>query len=228
MNYLEKFDSVLLSDNVVDNFYNEFNNNPSFKQWLISVLPEIEECERQQQNHPWHIYNVLGHILHSVENMNSRTKKFSASTQKMLAFVMLFHDIGKPSAHSTRVKDGKVIDSFFNHNVKSEAIAQLRLPAFGFDQNQIKVMKKLIYNHDIFMFIKDFETDNPNWRTLSPQVVKSEIADLNKVGDGVELMKYLILIGYADNSAQNQVLAKDAKKLIEKFEKIYVEIVKNN
>ena len=55
----ELFEKIILSDNVVELFYENFNNNEEFKNWINKYLPEIEDCEKQQQNNPWHIYNVL-------------------------------------------------------------------------------------------------------------------------------------------------------------------------
>ena len=221
MDYLDKLNNILLSQDVYDNFYKEFNSNSDFRQWLNNVLPEIELCEKQQQNNPWHLYNVLGHILKSVEEINKQTKPLNEDVRKMLAYVMLFHDIGKPATHLVREKNGELIDSFFYHNKKSSEIAGIRLPGLGFSAEQITVMQKLIYNHDVFMFIKDFKTSNPHWRTLNPQVVQSEINDLNSVGNGYELMQYLIYVGKADNLAQNPKLANESLRMLDKFEQIY-------
>lgn len=221
MDYLEKLNNILLSQNVYDNFYNEYNNNLDFKNWLNKVLPEVELCELQQQHNPWHLYNVLGHILKSVEEINKLTVNLSPDVRKMLSYVMLFHDIGKPATHLVREKNGELIDSFFYHNRKSSEIAGVRLPELGFNKDQIVVMQKLIYNHDVFMFIKDFKTSNPHWRTLSPNIVQSEIDDLNQVGNGYELMQYLIYVGKADNLAQNPKLAGESLKMLDKFQQIY-------
>ena len=42
-------------------------------------MPQVEDCKNQEQNNPWHKYNVLDHILHSVEEMN---KQFVAKQQE--------------------------------------------------------------------------------------------------------------------------------------------------
>ena len=69
MDFNSLLDNILLSDYVVDEFKSEYNNNLEFRLWLLGILPEIEDCEKQKQNNPWHIYNVLDHILHSVLRM---------------------------------------------------------------------------------------------------------------------------------------------------------------
>ena len=122
MEYIDILDEVLLSDTVVDNFYDKYNNDAGFKDWLHNVLPEIDMCENQAQHNPWHKYNVLGHILHSVEEMNKMSVNYDASVRRMLSYIMLFHDIGKPACHISRLKYGEMIDSFFNHNIESEKV----------------------------------------------------------------------------------------------------------
>lgn len=213
-------DSILLSDNVVEKFYDNFNNNIEFKNWLNGFLPEIEACEKQQQNNPWHIYNVLKHILVSVEKMNEQTKSYDEHTRLMLAYTMLLHDIGKPECHIVRNKDGKMIDSFFNHNVASEKIARRFLPKVGFEKKDVDVVAKLVYKHDIFMFIRPFKTNNKYWRVLDEKLIREEIQDLSEVGDGKELLKQLVMVGRSDNLAQNPKMTAESLQLLDKFDQI--------
>ncbi len=141
---------------------------------------------------------------------------------------MLLHDIGKPATYIVREKNGKLIDSFFYHNLESEKIAGRVLNQFDFDKNEILIMQKLIKKHDVFMFIKDFKTNNPHWRTLSDKVVLDEINDLNQVGNGFELIQYLIYVGRADSRAQNPKLAGESLRMLDKFEKIYLDLKQKN
>lgn len=206
---------ILLSDNVVEKFYNNFNNNPEFKAWLDEVIPEVQACENQQQNNPWHKYNVLKHILVSVQTMNNQTTNLDSQTRKMLAYVMFLHDIGKPEKHIQRMKQGKLIDSFFNHNIASEKIAKRTLPQLDFTEDEIKIICKLIYKHDVFINIKEYPSQNPHYRILTPKVLQQEIEDLNSVGNGNLLMKYLIMVGRADNLAQNEQMTTEPLHLLE-------------
>ena len=217
---LELLDSIILSDKVVEKFESLYETNVEFRLWLDAVIPEIRQCEKQQQNNPWHKYNVLGHILHSVEEMNKQTAEMELNERRLLAYVMLFHDIGKPATHNVREKDGKMIDSFFNHNIKSEEIARRVLPNLGFSETEVEIIAKLIYKHDIFMFIKDYPTKNRYWRQLTDDLLEEEIQDLNSVGDGETLMSWLVMVGRSDNRAQNEKMTGEALALLDKFDKM--------
>lgn len=220
MENINLLDKILLSDNVVDNFYREYKDNNDFKKWLEKNMPEVLKCEDQRQNNPWHKYNVLSHILHSVEAMNTLTKNMDFGLRRMLAYVMFFHDMGKPECHIERIKDGEKIDSFFNHNIASERIARNVLPDLKFSSEEVGIMCKLIYKHDIFMFIRLHSTSNPYHRVLNNDLIKSEIIDLNSIGDGAFWLKNLILVGRADNMAQNEKMTSESLKLLDKFEQM--------
>ena len=71
MENIKKLNEILLAENVVEEFHKNYVGE--FKVWLDNLIPEIEACQNQQQNNPWHKYNVLDHILHSVEEMNKQT-----------------------------------------------------------------------------------------------------------------------------------------------------------
>ena len=224
--YLKEFDQIICSDNVVDRFYLKYNGDVDFKGWLDKFLPDIQKCEKQGQNNPWHKYNVLGHILHSIESINALSKTLPQKDRRLLSYVMLFHDIGKPDKHIVREKGGAIRDSFFNHNIRSEEIAKCYLPKLGFSEEEVKVMAKLIYKHDIFMFIKPFKSKNQHWRVLNEKLIEEEIADLNQVGNGEKLLKYLIMVGRADNLAQNEKMTAQSLAMLDKFDEMLAEMKK--
>lgn len=219
MENLQRLDEIILSDNVKDRFYQALEDK-AFVRWLEENLPEILICHNTPQNNPWHIYDVLGHILKSVEAINSQTKGMPENERRLLAFVMLFHDIGKPQTKIQRMKNGQLIDSFFNHNVESERIAKERLGGLGFNEEEIKTIAKLVYKHDIFMFIKASPSDNPHWRALTPQLIEEEIADLSSCGDGEKLLRWLVMIGRSDNLAQNPQMIAESLQLVDLFDKM--------
>ena len=213
-------DKIVLSNTAVSDFHNTYESNDDFRYWLLNLMPEIDDCIRQQQNTPWHKYNVMDHILHSVEEMNAQTKNLPESDKRMLAYTMFLHDIGKPACHSTRMKDGRLVDSFFNHNIVSEKVAKRVLPELGFNAKDIKVIAKLVYKHDIFISIKLDNTSSSHHRQLTDKLIDEEIKDLNQVGDGEKLMRYLVMIGKSDTRAQNEKMTANSIKLLEKFDEM--------
>lgn len=219
-NLVKKLNKILLSNNVVENFHNEYSNNDDFRNALLSVLPEVEDCANQEQNNPWHKYNVLDHILHSVEEMNKRTTNMIYSNRLLLAYTMFLHDIGKPSCHIKREKNGRIMDSFFGHNLASAKIANRFLKEIEYGEKDRKTIEKLIEKHDIFMFISDGPTTNPYHRELSPQVIVDEYNDLSQVGNGKVMLRFLTLVGKCDSLAQNEKMTKGPLILLGKFGKM--------
>jgi len=217
---IENLDNILLSNNVVESFHEHYDNNKVFQTFINKILPEIEDCKNQVQNNPWHKYNVLDHILHSVEEMNKQTTNLPENDRRLLAYTMLLHDIGKPACHIQRMKDGKMIDSFFNHNLESERVANRVYSALGFSEEDGKILAKLVRDHDIFMNIKLFNPKNPYWKQLTPELVQSHIDDLSAVGDGGKLMRYLVKVGRADNLAQNEKMTKESLDMLQVLDKI--------
>jgi tRNA nucleotidyltransferase (CCA-adding enzyme) len=218
-------EKIILSDFVVEEFYENFNNNKIFRKWIDNYLPEIGACEAQQQDNPWHIYNVLKHILVSVEKMNSQTHGQSEQVRKRLAYTMLLHDIGKPECHMRRVKDGQMIDSFFHHNDASEKVARRFLNDLGFSKEELEIIAKLVNKHDVFMFIRDGPTQNKFLRPLSNELINDEIKDLNSVGDGKELLTQLVMVRRSDSLAQNPEKTGKSLQLLNKFENMLKNLV---
>lgn len=222
MNNIEILDGVLLGDDVLNNFNKVMENN-EFSEWLISVLPEVEDCANQQQNNPWHIYNVLDHILVSVDKMNKQTENMSFEDRRLLAYTMFLHDIAKPMCHIARMKNGKMIDSFYangGHSVRSAEIAKRVYSDFGFSAKDGKVLERLVCDHDIFMNLTTNNTTNPYLKQLNNDVVLEEIQRLNEVGNGYDLIYKLVKVGKADNGAQNHKMTGSALSLLEQYEKI--------
>ena len=219
MKHLEVLDEVLLSKNVFENFKTAMENE-EFSNWLISIVPEVEDCAKLNQDNPWHIYNCLEHILRGVEEVNKQTKDLPDEERRLLAYSMFYHDMGKPASHIRRFAKayGREVDSFFNHNKKSAAIVRRTAGEFGFNEEQINQIEKLVYDHDIFMFITDEPESNPNHKKLSKDLINEQMLELSSVGDGKKLMQYLIMIGRADNKAQNPEMTAKSLKLLDKME----------
>ncbi len=222
--YIDMLDSVVLSKNAVEDFYALYNGNAEFRIWLDKFIPEVRKCEEQKQNNPWHKYNVLGHILHSVEEMNAMTDALPDEDKRLLAYTMFFHDIGKPDTHIVREKDGEMIDSFFDHNKRGCEIIEPILPGLGFSAEDSAIISKLVDKHDIFMFITEHKTRNPYKRMLTQSVVREEMADLDTVGDGNKLLKYLIMVGRSDNLAQNEKLTGPSLRMLDRFDEMLIDI----
>ncbi len=222
MENIEILDNILLSNSVCESFHSEYENNKEFNNWINSVLPEIKDCYNNPQDNPWHIYNILDHILHSVEEMNKQTKDLNIKDRRLLAYTMFLHDIGKPKCKIKRMKNGVMIDSFFNHNVESAKIAKRVLPLFNFNEVEIRDICDLVYRHDVFINIT-LDTQDKYHKILTEKVLLDEINKF-KNNDKYKYMKYLVMVGRSDNNAQNSVMTKEKIKLLNKIDEMLVSL----
>lgn len=216
---LEKLNNILLSDTALEQFHNEYEKG-DFRNWLFGILPEVEDCKNLKQDNPWHIYNCLDHILHSVEEMNKQSAGMDYDTRRMLAYTMFLHDIGKPECHIRRYSKlyGRAVDSFFDHNKAGVKIADRVLDKFDFNSTDSSVISKFIDMHDIFMSIRLKNDNNPYHHVLTEEYINTQINELNSVGNGEQLLKYLIMVGRADNLAQNPEMTGDSLHLLTVFD----------
>ena len=229
MTNIQKLNSILLSDEACNQFHSTFNSDNDFHSWLTEILPEINACKNMQQNNPWHIYNVLDHILHSVECINKQSTTMSQNERYILALTMFLHDIGKPECHLTRKKNRVVIDSFFHHNEASAKISHRVLPSLQVNPHDATLIEALVLKHDIFMFIVDGKTNNPHHESLSKDILKREIKFFENKGlNGYDSMKKLIMVGRADNLAQNPAITKNSLLLLEKMDLILEDMAKTD
>ncbi len=210
----EKLDSILLSDNVCERFHAEYDADYMFRRRMDLLLPEIQKSMQCEQRGVWHIYNVMDHILHSVEQMNILTADMPADERRLLAYTMFLHDMGKPACRTEEMTaSGETVDRFLHHNEVSADIARRVVPHLNFNELDIMTIVQLVEYHDIFLLLKDHPTRE--WHIpLTEKFVHSFIELLNVFGCGKRNFDYLILVGIADNKAQNPALIEEPLKLI--------------
>lgn len=211
---LNKFlTDILTGEDVAEVFLLEYRMDMSFQREVDKHIPEVLACFGQKQRGKWHIYGVMKHILKSVEEMNRLTVKLPFSERRLLSFTMFFHDLGKPEYHTEKIVDGEVCDSFKGHNKGSERTAKRVLKLFDFTAEEKKIILTLVREHDVFMKFSD--EPNEAWQ-IEPTAenLKKYIEGLSKSGDGKRIFEYLVLVGIADNKAQNRVMTKKTLDLI--------------
>ncbi len=226
---LEKLNRILLSDKTVEEFHTAYQNQ-EFRNWLMSILPEIEDCANTEQDNPWHIYNCLDHILHAVEEINKLDSSYDPETRRLLAYTMFLHDIGKPKCKIRRYSKlyGKEVDSFFDHNLIGMEIANRVLEKFNFDRREKHIICTLIKEHDMFMFIRLEKPSNPHHRQLTDELILEKIEELTGDLDGKTMLEYLLMVGKADNLAQNPSLTTDSLHLLDVMTEMISNLNKTN
>lgn len=158
------------------------------------IMPEFGPCFETMQKNPYHIYSVAEHILKSVSYIEK---------DKVLRWVMLLHDIGKPY---TKTTDEKGIDHFYGHMHESVIIAEKILKRLHFDNRSVSKICRLIELHDL------------NIRPDHKEVRKA----VNRAGD--DIFEELLKVAEADKRAQNPEFLMDKLETIDKIRSIYREI----
>ncbi|MHB1394230.1 MAG: CCA tRNA nucleotidyltransferase [Clostridia bacterium] len=153
------------------------------------TLPEFEPCFLTVQNNPYHAYDVAMHTLHSVANIEKN---------RVLRWVMLFHDIGKPGMKTT---DEKGIDHFYNHQQLSVKLTKAAMLRLRFDKKSMDRILLLVRCHDMHL-----KAEYKSVRQAMFKVGEDEFEDLLKVIE-------------ADKKAQNPKLLEERT---EKFKKLWV------
>lgn len=221
MENIKILDDILLSKNALESFYKVYENNQNFKVWLTNILPEVELSKNQTQNNPWHIYNVLDHILHTVEYINEMTENLTDKDRRFLSYTMFFHDLGKPACRTVRESEGKEMDRFLNHNLAGEKIVLREAHKFGFDEKEVELMARLVHDHDIFLhfYAEDSDPHKDHYKKVDENLINELIKDFNEFGDGRKILNFLVLVGRADALAHTPENAKSKFKIFDKMDK---------
>lgn len=103
---------------------------------LYPIIPELKESQQCTQNSIYHFTNVLHHSLLAIS--------YLPEFDETLAYALLFHDLGKPQAKTT--KNG--IDHFKKHPLYSMEIAKRLCEELKMTSYQKEVIPTLVYYHD--------------------------------------------------------------------------------
>jgi len=102
---------------------------------ITEIIPEIAPTIGFYQNNPYHCYDVLNHILYSVENTRKDVR---------IRLAMLFHDIAKPECYTEADGTGHA----YGHPKISSDTAKTILLRLKYDNNTIETVTQLILYHD--------------------------------------------------------------------------------
>ena len=141
---------------------------------IFEIIPELEPTAGVEQNNSYHCFDVLTHILKSVD---------AAPKNLIIRLTMLLHDIGKPHCY-TESEDG--IGHFYGHQQKGSDMARDILARLKYDKDMIKTVTELILYHD-----QDIE---PRCKHIKRW--------LNKIGE--TRIRQLLEVKHADAAAQSE------------------------
>lgn len=158
------------------------------------VMPEFDRIMLQRQNNPHHAYTTGEHTLLALRNIPAKS---------VLRLTMLFHDMGKPEVFSTDA-DGK--DHFHGHAAHSERIALDIMRRLKFDNDTIRVVRRLVRNHSRY----------PQLTSRDVRVCAYEI--------GPELFDDFLLVKRADITAHHPDIIPDTLHYLQEVERIWRDI----
>ncbi|MGM9619754.1 MAG: CCA tRNA nucleotidyltransferase [Oscillospiraceae bacterium] len=141
---------------------------------LGAFIPELLPSVGFDHRNPHHCYDVWEHTVHAVEGV---------PPEPLLRWVMLLHDLGKPSVCFYDEEAGKA--RFRGHQAASAALAEGILERLRFDTETKERILLLVRNHDQLM-----DPEEKAMRRL-----------LRRFGE--EDLRALIAIRRADNLAQH-------------------------
>lgn len=123
------------------------------KNTIFEIIPELKICDGFNQHNDYHIYDVLEHILHVLDEVENNY---------VLKVAALFHDIGKPNCFTI---DEQGIGHFYGHWNESNKIFNKYANTFNLTQDEIDLINDLIFYHDLNLNenldkIKDVFKDN--------------------------------------------------------------------
>ncbi|MBQ4227365.1 MAG: HD domain-containing protein, partial [Clostridia bacterium] len=165
---------------------------------LFAILPELSPMYCCAQNNPHHAYDVWTHTAISVEN---------APADAVYRLTMLFHDSGKPRAHTVD-QDG--IDHFKLHQLYSAEIAEECLLRLKSDTATLRQVLFLVKEHDLRI----------------PATVKAVKKQMLRLGQS-EFMS-LFPVFRADLLAQNPALIPEKQAHVDELYRISQNIAAQN
>ena len=141
---------------------------------ILEIIPELEQSIGFEQNNPYHCYDVLSHILFSVD---------AAPRELVIRLTMLLHDIAKPKCY-TQSDDGS--GHFHGHPQESSEMSKKILRRLKYDTNTIETVTDLVLYHD--SDVKQERKHIKRW--------------LNKIGE--VRLRQLLVVKRADAIAQSE------------------------
>ena len=162
----------------------------TFKDIIVTFIPEFETCIGFNQNNPYHNYDVFEHTYVAL-------KESDPSTDQVTKLAILFHDIAKPDCMTI---DEKGVSHFYGHSTKSAEMTEQILHRIPIAEHMKSDIVQLVKYHDTIL--DDNDKCIKRW--------------INKIG--IVQMRRLFMIKRADIKAQSQLRLEERLSHINKLE----------
>lgn len=216
MNEREFLEQAVISNNFI-----ELINDQNIYDHILSVDEHVKLMEGFDQKNPHHVYDVLWHTFHTVDNV--KKEDIDDEQYKLLRISAFFHDIGKPECMSETIKNGKVRRHFYGHPQKSVEITKPILEKFEYGEYEKNKILFMVECHDIFMDFK--EENDPKLKSsklaITPKSLKNRIDKINIIEKyNVTIEDFIVLTNLmrADAMAQAPIVIDEFGELIDTME----------
>lgn len=113
---------------------------------LMHIAPEIDACGDVKQDSKYHRYDVLDHLLYTVDHCDN---------DLVLRLAGLLHDIGKPSTRKIVEENDEIRVTFHKHEMVSVNLAREFLKRLRYDVETTKRVLMLVKFH-MFHFTREW------------------------------------------------------------------------
>lgn len=138
---------------------------------LAHIAPEIDACGDVKQDNKYHRYDVLDHLLYTVDHCDS---------DLVIRLAGLLHDIGKPDTRRVIKENGEVRTTFHKHEIVSVNLAREFLKRMKYDEETTKQVLMLVKFH-MFHFTREW-TDSAIRKFIRRVGIGKEYMTKEKIG----------------------------------------------
>lgn len=175
---------------------------------MVSILLGNETAAMVgfEQKNPHHCYDLMNHVLYTVDEMNLKISEIKTSID-LLRTAAFFHDIGKPNVAVE--KENRLV--FYGHAKRSAEISEDLLSKLGYKADEIQLISFYISHHDDFIsFVlptEKYDKENPYLIEITADNILKHINSKsvqNSNYTNIDIWHDLLVLCHADISAQSE------------------------
>lgn len=191
---------------------------------MVSILlgEEAAAMVGFEQRNPHHCYDLMNHVLHTVDEINLKAREIKTSVD-LLRTAAFLHDIGKPNV--AMEKEDRLV--FYGHAKRSAEISEGLLSKLGYKLDEIQLISFYISHHDDFISYvlpsEKYDKENPYLIEITADNILKHINDKSEqaaIYPNTDIWHDLLVLCYADISAQSEIVLMNGLQVDSKEHKL--------